>query len=140
MAWTKKRLKYDRAWSNLNWVSFVSKIYLFTFQSLANFLPKPTKEDLKKKISSNTPHLVNYNDTIGNRIKGVLDNNSEKNAKKALKLPFDPSEIEMDMLSKSMWTVFTGLPYVSPKVNRERAARLQELLHFCSTPEVSNAG
>ena len=83
---------------------------------------------------------MNYNDTIGNRIKGVLDNNSEKNAKKALKLPFDPSEIEMDMLSKSMWTVFTGLPYVSPKVNRERAARLQELLHFCSTPEVSNAG
>ncbi len=107
---------------------------------MANYLPKTNKEDQKKKSSINTPFLINYNDEINNRLKGVFEDNSQKKTKKAFRLPFDPIEVETEMLSKSMWTVFTGLPYITPKVNRERAARLQELLHFCSSPDISNAG
>ena len=69
----------------------------------------------------------------------MLEDNSQKKTKTASNLPFDPIEIETEMLKKSMYTVFTGLPYVSPKVNKERSARLQELLYFCSSPEVSNS-
>jgi hypothetical protein len=82
--------------------------------------------------TSNSPYLINHNDEIGQRLKGVFDDVS--------KLKFDPIQVETEMLTKSMWTVFTGLPYVSPKLSRERAARLQELLHFCSTAEIANAG
>ena len=54
--------------------------------------------------------------------------------------PFDPIAVEYDMLAKSLWSVFTGLPYVAPKFANERAARLQELLKFCSSQGLSNAG
>lgn len=92
-------------------------------------------------MSSNTPYLVNFNDENGNRLKGVFEDSSQKRNKKSnFKIPFDPSEVEAEMLSKSMWTVFTGLPYVPAKLAKERAARLQELLHFCSTPEITNTG
>ncbi len=103
-------------------------------------LPKQKKEDpSKSKNSANTPFLVNHNDEIGHRLKGVLEDNSQKKSKKAPNLLFDPLTIEYEMLKKSMFTVFTGLPYISPKLSKERAARLQELLHFCSTPEISSA-
>ncbi len=109
-------------------------------KTLSNMLPRQSKKDEpKKKISSNTPFLINYNDEIGNRLKGVLEDNSQKKVKKPQSLPFDPADVETEMLKKSMFTVFTGLPYVSPKVSKEKAARLQELLHFCSSPETSNA-
>ena len=92
-------------------------------------------------MSSNTPFLVNFNDEISNRLKGVFEDATQKRSKKTnFKIPFDPIEIESDMLTKSVWTIFTGLPYVPPKLAKERAARLQELLHFCSTPEITNAG
>jgi hypothetical protein len=94
------------------------------------------KFETKKKVANaptmNSPYLINHNDEIGQRLKGVFDD--------VTKLRLDPIQVETEMLSKSMWTVFTGLPYVSPKLSRERAARLQELLHFCSTPEMANAG
>lgn len=105
-------------------------------------------EDNPKSFNSSTssvsPHLVNYNDEIGARLKGAFSEKKEKSSfmKKAeeKKPLFDPMQVEMDMLKKSIWTVFTGLPHVSPKVGKERSARLQELLHFCSSPEITNAG
>jgi len=109
-------------------------------KTLSNMLPRQAKkDDLKKKGSANTPFLINYNDEIGCRLKGVFEDNSQKKVKKPSSLPFEPTDVETEMLKKSMFTVFTGLPYVSPKVNKEKAARLQELLHFCSSPETSNA-
>ena len=84
---------------------------------------------------------MNFNDDVSNRLKGVFEDSSHKRNKKSnFKLPFDPVEVETEMLSKSLWTIFTGLPYVPPKLAKERAARLQELLHFCSTPEITNTG
>ena len=88
-------------------------------------------------ILYNSSFLIRFIDLW---LKGVLEDNSQKKTKRAEKLAFDPIKIEHDMLSKSMWTIFTGLPSVSAKLAKERAARLQELLHFCSSPDVSNAG
>lgn len=105
-------------------------------------MPKPKNENIKRKTSSNTPNLINYSDEVGNRLKGVFEDTktqAKRNKKSSFKLPFDPVEVESDMLSKSLWTIFTGLPYVPAKLAKERAARLQELLHFCATPEISNA-
>lgn len=89
--------------------------------------------------ASSSPYLVNYNDDIGHRLKGVFEDKTLKKVKTPQKLLFDPVQIETDMLSKSLWSVFTGLPMVSPKVARERAARLQELLHFCASAEITHA-
>jgi hypothetical protein len=114
-------------------------------QNLTHLLSTPRNEKIepdatKKKTSSISPYLINYSDDIAVRLKGVLDDNSQKKTKRAEKLSFDPIKVETDMLTKSLWTVFTGLPNVSVKLAKERAARLQELLHFCSSPEITNAG
>jgi len=117
-------------------------------QNLTHLLSTPRNEKLdieksapaKKTTSSISPYLINYSDDIAVRLKGVLDDNSQKKTKRAERLAFDPVKVEVDMLGKSLWTVFTGLPSVSVKLARERAARLQELLHFCSSPEITNAG
>ena len=116
-------------------------------QNLTHLLSTPRNEKLDieksatvKKTSSISPYLINYSDDIAVRLKGVLDDNSQKKTKRAERLAFDPVKVEVDMLGKSLWTIFTGLPNVSVKLARERAARLQELLHFCSSPEITNAG
>ena len=93
-----------------------------------------------KKNADLSPFLVNHNDEIGLRLKGVFEDINQKRTKKVQKLPFDPLDVETEMLSKSLFTVFTGLPEVPQKLAKERAARLQELLHFCTTPEITNAG
>lgn len=112
---------------------------------MASLLPSNTPTETqdinhKRKANSSSPYLINYNDEIASRLKGVFDDPSQKKNKKPQKLPLDPFEVESEMLSKSVWSIFTGLPYVSPKLAKERAARLQELLHFCSSSEITNAG
>lgn len=103
-------------------------------------------EEISIKSSNHTyPLLINYNDEVNARLKRVLDDSKLKPTKKQIeeenKLLFDPLEIEKSLLSKSMWTIFTGLPHVNSKLAKERAARLQELLHFCtSTSEITNTG
>ena len=100
------------------------------------------KEEIvkEKKTSSITPHLVNFNDEIGKRLKGLFDDESQKKSKKSFKLPFDPIQVELEMLSKTLFTEVTGLPNVPSKVAKERAARLQELLHFLTTtPDITAA-
>ena len=111
------------------------------FKKLSSMLPKAKSETKQtKKMSSHTPFLVNFNDEVDRRLKGVFEDNSQKITKKKAQPLIDPIEVEVEMLKKSVWTVFTGLPYVSSKLAKERAARLQELLHFCCTPESTNAG
>ncbi len=85
--------------------------------------------------------MVAYNDEVGHRLKGVLEDKTQKKTKRAQQLPFDPNQVETEMLTKTIFSVFTGLPYVSNKLSKERGARLQELLHFCSvsSPETTNA-
>ena len=95
----------------------------------------------KKAGTTYTPHLINFNDEIGYRLKGVFESNHQKKSSKVQhKLPFDPIEVETNMLSKSMWSVFAGLPNIPEKLAKERTARLQELMHFCTSPEITNAG
>ncbi|CAF0878303.1 unnamed protein product [Brachionus calyciflorus] len=112
---------------------------------LVNLLPSHKKEETtttktNSKKSSITPTLVNFNDEISQRLKGVFEDVTQKKTKKFSKLPFDPLQVELDMLSKSLFTEFTGVPKVPAKVAKERAARLQELLHFLtSSPEITNA-
>ncbi len=106
---------------------------------MTNILPNTNRLTEAKKPPKSSQYLINYNDEIGIRLKGVLEDQTQKKTKKAEKLPFDPVQVETEMLSKSIWTVFTGLPYISPKLAKERAARLQEFLHFCSKADLSNA-
>ncbi len=93
-----------------------------------------------KKNADLSPHLINQQDEIGARLKGVFEDPTQKKHKRVQKLPFDPLDVETEMLGKSMFTLFTGLPDVPKKLAKERAARLQELLHFCSSAEATNAG
>ncbi|RNA34737.1 Sperm-associated antigen 17 [Brachionus plicatilis] len=110
---------------------------------LVNMLPilqKKEENTEPKRTSSITPYLVNYNDAISQRLKGVFEDPSQKKTKKFSKLPFDPLKVELEMLSKSLFTEFTGVPNVPSKIAKERAARLQELLHFMtSSPDITNA-
>ena len=93
-----------------------------------------------KNTSSIPPFLVNFNDEISQRLRGVFEDPSQKKTKKCPKLPFDPLQVELEMLSKSIFTEFTGVPNVPGKIAKERAARLQELLHFLtSSPDITNA-
>lgn len=105
----------------------------------------PAKQQNKNEPKKNTlncsPYLINYNDEVGVRLKGILEDKTQKKNRKAQPLPFDPNQVETEMLTKTIFSVFTGLPYVSPKLAKERGARLQELLHFCqsTSPEITNA-
>jgi hypothetical protein len=63
-----------------------------------------------------------------------IEDKSEK------KFPFDLLKTEFSLLKKSPLTVLTGLPDVPKSLSIERAARLQELLHFCTSPEITFAG
>ena len=111
-------------------------------QKLSSLLPNRNEKDSTstKKGSPYSPVLINYNDDIGSRLKGVFDDDSLKKSKSPSKMPFDPIQVETNMLGKSMWSVFTGLPDVPEKLAKERTARLQELMHFCSSPETTTAG
>lgn len=105
-------------------------------------LQKKEENNDSIKTSSITPFLVNYNDQISQRLKGVFEDPSQKKTKKFTKLPFDPLQVELDMLSKSFFTEFTGVPNVPSKISKERAARLQELLHFLTSShnhDITNA-
>jgi hypothetical protein len=107
---------------------------------LVSLLPQKNEHsEHVKKNADLSPYLVNFNDEIGTRLKGVFEDLAQKKSKKVQNLPFDPLDVETEMLSKSIFTVFTGLPEVSQKLAKERAARLQELLHFCTSPEITNA-
>lgn len=99
-------------------------------------------EPTNQKMIISFPILVNYNDEISIRLKNSFENTNERQRKQTFEkqINFNPIEVESEMLSKSLWTVFTGLPKVDTKLAKERAARLQELLHFCSTSDLTNAG
>jgi hypothetical protein len=98
-------------------------------QELVQYLPLIQK-DVKhsQTVGSN---LINSNDEISRRLKSVYDAES---------VSFNPIKAENEMLSKSPMTTLTGLPKIPQNLSRERASRLQELLHFCITSDVTHAG
>ena len=99
-------------------------------------------ESTNQKMILTYPFLVNYNDEISIRLKNFFENTNERQRNQLFEKKnfFNPIQVESEMLSKSLWTVFTGLPKVDTKLAKERAARLQELLHFCSNSDLANAG
>lgn len=107
------------------------------------FLPVTKAES--KASSPNYPYLINYNDEISVRLKtvtGTVNDSTKKfmEDKDEKKFPFDLIQTEYSQLQKSPLTVLTGLPDVPKSLSRERAARLQELLHFCTSAEITYAG
>jgi len=53
---------------------------------------------------------------------------------------FDPERVEKEMLSKLPFSTLTEIPRPGSRIARERAARLQELIHFCATGGMSQSG
>lgn len=105
----------------------------------------PTQKQEVKSTSPSLPYIINYHDGIGVRLKtvtGTLNESTGKFIEDKIekKFPFDPLKTEYKQLEKSPFTVITGLPEVNLNLSRERAARLQELVHFCTSPEVTYAG
>ena len=111
---------------------------------MLQFLPV-TKRDAKANAPPSYPYLINYHDEINTRLNTVTGTSNDSSGKfiedKAeKKFPFDLIKTEYSFLGKSSLSVFTGLPDVPKSLSIERAARLQELLHFCTSPEVTHAG
>ncbi|XP_078322362.1 sperm-associated antigen 17-like isoform X1 [Crassostrea virginica] len=52
---------------------------------------------------------------------------------------FNPQEVEKDMLKKLPFQNFVHIPRPTSSVAKERAARLQELIHFCATDGLSQS-
>lgn len=106
---------------------------------LNNLIPQTVlaNQTINKQSEGIYPYLVNYHDSICSRLKNV-SKNTKKSKKQHNNQPlFDPIQIEYEMLRKSPLTVFTGLPNIPLALSKERACRLQELLHFCTTPEIT---
>ena len=53
---------------------------------------------------------------------------------------FDPDKVEKEMLERLPFSAILDLPRPTSQVAKERAARLQELVHFCATGGLSQSG
>lgn len=53
---------------------------------------------------------------------------------------FNPEDVEKDMLKRLPFASLTHIPRPGSRIARERAARLQELIHFCATGGLSQTG
>jgi hypothetical protein len=53
---------------------------------------------------------------------------------------FDPEKTECEMLKRLKISSLLHLPRPTSSVARERAARLQELVHFCATDGLAQSG
>lgn len=53
---------------------------------------------------------------------------------------FNPRKSEMEMLDRVHFKDMMDLPRPTSRVAKERAARLQELVHFCATGGLSPSG
>lgn len=53
---------------------------------------------------------------------------------------FDPEKTEEDMIRRMKINTLLHFPRPTSSVARERAARLQELIHFCATDGLSQSG
>ena len=89
--------------------------------------------------------MINYNDEISVRLKTVTGTTNDSTGKfvedkEEKKFAFDLIQTQYSLLEKSPLSVFTGLPDVPRSLAKERAARLQELLHFCTSAEITYAG
>ncbi|XP_033741247.1 sperm-associated antigen 17-like isoform X1 [Pecten maximus] len=74
------------------------------------------------------PLLMNYHDKISartNHLKKIFN--------------FNPEVVEKDMLKRLPFASLTHIPRPGSRIARERAARLQELIHFCATGGLSQS-
>ena len=53
---------------------------------------------------------------------------------------FNPEKTEEDMLQRLGFRAMLDFPQPTSQVAKERAARLQELIHFCATGGMSQSG
>ena len=53
---------------------------------------------------------------------------------------FNPAKVEEDMLQRLPFRAMLEFPQPTCQVAKERAARLQELIHFCATGGLSQSG
>lgn len=53
---------------------------------------------------------------------------------------FDPEKTELEMLKKLKISTLLHFPRPTSSVARERAARLQELVHFCASDGLAQSG
>lgn len=77
----------------------------------------------------NQPLLMNIHDDIcirTNHLKTIYE--------------FNPQEVEKEMLKKLPFENLIHIPRPASSVAKERAARLQELIHFCATDGLSQSG
>ncbi|XP_021376816.1 sperm-associated antigen 17-like isoform X5 [Mizuhopecten yessoensis] len=74
------------------------------------------------------PLLMNHHDKISartNHLKKIFN--------------FNPEEVEKEMLKRLPFSSLTHVPRPGSRIARERAARLQELIHFCATGGLSQS-
>jgi hypothetical protein len=53
---------------------------------------------------------------------------------------FEPERTELEMLKKMRVSTLLHVPRPTSSIARERAARLQELVHFCATDGLAQSG
>ena len=76
-----------------------------------------------------TPLLIDHNDLIARRLHHLQPMNG-----------FNPREIEENMLEKMSFLNKLQMQRPSAKAAQARAARLQELLHYCTNATLTQAG
>ena len=94
-------------------------------QALSEVLTMPERppEELKQ------PLLMNCHDNISQRTHHLKTIHN-----------FDPEKTEEEMLKQLKINSVLHLPRPTSSVARERAARLQELIHFCAGDGMSQSG
>ena len=98
---------------------------MFIFQMLAKEFQPPKQPDPILK----QPVLINYHDDISCRLNHLK--------------PFvglDARKAELEMMGHLPSSNLNNFPHPSEKASKERAARLQELIHFCSNSSLGPAG
>jgi hypothetical protein len=99
--------------------------FILFLQILSNEFEPPKKSEPTPK----QPTLLSYRDDMSHRLnhlKAVGD--------------FNPMKAELEMIGYMPVARLQDVPSSSPRELNERAARLQELLHFCATGGTTSSG
>lgn len=108
-----------------NYIEFEIHVCHIFFQMLSDIFDLPERPP----DTQNQPLLMNIHDDIcirTNHLKTIYG--------------FNPQEVEKEMLKKLPFQTLLQLPRPTSSVAKDRAARLQELVHFCATGGLSQSG
>ncbi|XP_071955355.1 sperm-associated antigen 17-like [Antedon mediterranea] len=99
--------------------------------TISNDSRKQIEDELhiEKKIPDagvKQPHLINFHDKMAYRLHHLKEING-----------FNPVEVEKNMLKSSPSARLCKFPRPTTRVVKERAARLQELMYFCASGELT---